>query len=416
MYLYCITMADPSYNKFSAIQIGGTFVNNIPTASFGNVSLDVSGHTFLNGNLYVAGATNISGNGAFSGTDLSLNGNLYLGGVIIPRNATNVFEVSANNLYFDVSDNMAFYSRGDMVFQPSGAGSLYFQPQGTGNLVFGTVTGDAVFDAYGDGNFVSQTGDLNFQSVAGNITLDPSGANVNVNGKIRLSNGIYSTNLSSIFQIDNVDDFIFNGTTETQLTLGFSSDVTKKVTMGVDGTNAYIGSTGTNMDLTINASRYLTFNNPLYVGYVYGDITSNKEIGWTQNTTNPNTGTSYTGTASDTTTAAQVGSFSLPSDGIWLIQLDCLFTLNTGSDTITNKELVLSETTASLTPCAPGFHYKEPIDDAAGASGTRQVFCLCGVYHNNTGASRTLYINAIAQTSGTRTVTASGDYKITRIA
>lgn len=415
-------MADPSYNKFSAIQIGGTFVNNIPTASFGNVSLDVSGHTFLNGNLYVAGATNISGNGAFSGTDLSLNGNLYLGGKIIPRNATNVFEVSANNLYFDVSDNMAFYSRGDMVFQPSGAGSLYFQPQGTGNLVFGTLGGDAVFDASQNGTFYARNGDLTFQTDASgtSIIINPEGTgetgNFIVNGKLRISDGIFSTNSGDIFQLNSRYVDLLGPASDIYTTYKITSDGTKTMTIGMDTTEGFIGTAGTNMDLSIGASRYIRLSQPIYVDYVYADISrNNNQIGWTQNTANPNTGTSYTGTASDTTTPAQVGTFTLPTAGVWLIQFDCLLTLNTGSDTITNKEIVLSETTASLVPCAPAFHYKDPIDDAAGAASDRQIFSFCGVYHN-TSATKQLYINVIASTSGSRTVTASGDYKYTRFA
>jgi len=430
-------MPDPSYNRFSAIAIGGAFTNNIPTI-YGGVSLDVSGHTAIRGNLYVSGSANIDvSGGGFSGTDLSLNGNIYLGGAIIPRNALNMFEVSANDVYINGTNGMTFVSNADMSFQPSGAGSLYFQPQGTGNLVFGTVNGgDIVSDAHGGSSYISRTGDVNFQAdvsninlVAlgatgqinlqtggGNITLDPSGANVICNAKLRLYDGIYSTNPGSIFQIDNADDFIFNGTNNTQLTLGFATDVTKKFTVGVDATNAFIGTSGTNMDLTLGASRFLQFNNPLFANYVYGDITSNKEIGFTQNTANPNTGSSYTGTASDTSTPAQVGTFTLPQPGVWLIQFDCRLTLNTGSDTITNREIVLSETSASLTKCAPAFHMADPIDDPAGSSGARQVYSFSGIYHNTAVGSKQLFINVIAQTSGSRTVTASGNFKFTRIA
>ena len=111
-----------------------------------------------------------------------------------------------------------------------------------------------------------------------------------------------------------------------------------------------------------------------------------------------------------------MGTFSLPNDGVWLIQFDCKLNLNTGGDTIENREIVLSETSASLTKCAPGFHFRDPIDDATGSANPRQTYSFSGVYHNTSGGAKALYINVIASTAGSRTVTASGDYKYTRLA
>ena len=90
----------------SAIGIGGTYVNNIPTI-YGNVSLDVSGHTAIRGNLYVSGTANIDvSGGGFSGTDLSLNGNIYLGGGIYSRSSQ--LEISANSLLIETSIKRLF--------------------------------------------------------------------------------------------------------------------------------------------------------------------------------------------------------------------------------------------------------------------------------------------------------------------
>jgi hypothetical protein len=153
------------------------------------------------------------------------------------------------------------------------------------------------------------------------------------------------------------------------------------------------------------------------VDYAYADISrSNWQIGWTQNTANPNIGNTYTGTASDTGTPAQVGTFTLPSFGVWLIQFDCLLTLNTGSDTINNRGIFLSDTTASTTPCAPGFEMTDPIDDAAGSAGTRQTYSFSGIYHYTSFTVAAKFLNVYATTNGSRTVTASGSYKYTRIA
>lgn len=344
---------------------------------------------------------------------------------ITTTTSTNDIEVkSANGLTLrstgaDIS--LATITSGNVLIRPAnhlnmatGFGNVNIQPSGNVNFY---PTSNVNIEPTGNVNLVPVTGSsINLTTNTANINLTATSGNVVVDGKMRMNNGIYSTNGASIFQIDNAGDYIFNGPTNSQLTLGFATDTTKTFTVGVNATNAFMGTSGTNVDFTIGSARYLQINNPLYVGYSYGDITSNMEIGWTQNTANPNTGNSYSGTASDTTTPAQVGTFTLPNDGMWLIQFDCRLTLNTGSDTITNRVIVLSETTASTTKCAPGFHMDDPIDDAAGASGARQVYSFSGVYHNTSGGAKSLYINVIAQTSGSRTVTASGDYKYTRIA
>ena len=154
--------------------------------------------------------------------------------------------------------------------------------------------------------------------------------------------------------------------------------------------------------------------NPIYCTYIPTDITVNAQIGWTQNA---NYGTSYTGTASDNpATISQVGTFTLPSQGVWMIQFTCEITLNTGSDTITNKRIVLSDNTASATECAPGFSMYIELDDAAGGSGLRNIYNFSGIYHYGlSGTTANKYINVCAPTSGSRTVTASGDYKYTRL-
>jgi len=343
---------------------------------------------------------------------------------ITTTTSTNDIEVkSANGLTLrstaaDIS--LSTITSGNVLIKPANhinmqttSGNVNIQPFGSVNFY---PTSNVNIEPTGNVNLVPVAGSsINLTTNTSNINLTATSGNVVVDGKMRMNNGIYSTNGASIFQIDNAEDYIFNGPTNSQLTLGFATDTTKTFTVGVDATNAYIGSSGTNMDLTLGASRYLQFNTPLYANYIYGDITSNKEIGWTQNTASPNTGNSYTGTASDTTTPAQVGTFTLPNDGVWLIQFDCKLNLNTGGDTIENREIVLSETSASLTKCAPGFHFRDPIDDATGSANPRQTYSFSGVYHNTSGGAKALYINVIASTAGTRTVTASGDYKYTRI-
>ena len=434
-------MADPSYNRMSAIKIGGTYINNIDT-SYGNVSLDVSGHTFLRGNLYVGGATNITGNGGFSGNDLTLSGNLSLGGGIYSTNAFNSLDIFANIITKKSGDgtqtNIIEYY--DTLDYTTWQGQNNFTINTVNDKYFNATSGSSMgFDASQNVTFISRNGQISFNSEQSAITFDASqnldlttrkgdirlypknGVNGNVflEGKLHLLNGIQCTEASNLLEINNTQYFDIYGLGITQIDLYPAGSTAKSVTLGLNSTtnNGYVGSGGTNVDFSISAGRYLRLTNPLYVDYNFTDISrSNWQIGWTQNTANPNTGTTFSGTASDTGTPAQVATFDLPSFGVWLIQFNCLLTLNTGSDTINDRGITLSDTTASNTPCAPGFRMTDPIDDAAGSAGARQTYSFSGIYHHTAPGTAAKFINVFATTNGSRTVTASGSYKYTRIA
>ena len=63
-------MSTPTYNKFSSIAIGGSNINKVPTTSYGNVSLSVTGKSYHSDASYFDG-------------DISLVGNLNVGSTII---------------------------------------------------------------------------------------------------------------------------------------------------------------------------------------------------------------------------------------------------------------------------------------------------------------------------------------------
>ena len=435
-------MTDASYNKFSAIAIGGTYVNNIPTI-YGNVSLDVSGHTAIRGNLYISGTANIDvSGGGFSGTDLSLNGNIYLGGDLYSSNPFSSMNIYGNTITHYRSDGVQCmtqiydYGPDDVEWRSN----KNFTINSLDGKDFGVASGRNLgFDASLSTTFTSRNGYVGFLAEQGNLLFDASvnmdiitrqgdidmyprnGTNGSLilHGKLDLFNGITCRETSSILDVRTTNNMNIFGTGGSQINLYETGVTTKSASIGYDSaTNkGYIGSGGTNVDFTIGAGRYVRLTEPIYVDYAYADISrSNWQIGWTQNTANPNTGTNFSGTAADSVTPAQVGTFDLPSFGVWLIQFDCLLTLNTGSDTIINRGIFLSDTTGSATPCAPGFEMIEPIDDAAAGSGARQTYSFSGIYHYTSSTVAAKFINVYAQTSGSRTVTASGSYKYTRIA
>jgi hypothetical protein len=418
---------------------GNTQLTNLTTSGTCNINgtLGVTGNTQLT-NLTTSGNTNINGILGVTGdtqlTNLTASGNTNINGTLGVTGITtlhNTLNAKQTNIIGNLGvtgsstfngANFTSTTSGDTSFQTTSTGSIYFQPQGSGNVVFGTVAGDVTMDAYNEANFKTQVGSLNFATmVSGDINFNPASTydinltTTGVNGAITAYSRQNTTIKTDYGDVDiktllngdilltAANNRLITLTTSGlgDITLNSGENVTVKATTG---TCFISGPTG------IYCGDQLYFNRtPASTEYT----TNNKALGYTNSI---NTGTSYTGTASDTTTPAQVGTFQIPTRGVWLIQFDCELTLNTGSDTITNREIVLSETSASLTPCAPAFHMRDPIDDAAGGSGTRQVYSFCGVYHLTASGTKDLYINVIAQTSGSRTVTASGEWKYTRIA
>ena len=123
----------------------------------------------------------------------------------------------------------------------------------------------------------------------------------------------------------------------------------------------------------------------------------------------------YTNTATSsavmTGTLAQRATFTLPRKGVWLIVLGYQWT-GGATNTITLKQAVISETTASATPAAPGLRYYEAIDTAVTAVLQLQG-TIMGVY--TATASTTLYLNALATVSASTFPTLAWSISWTRI-
>jgi hypothetical protein len=165
------------------------------------------------------------------------------------------------------------------------------------------------------------------------------------------------------------------------------------------------------------------------IGNLTGTISMLGDITLTQ-TTYPSTATTQIGYTITKTFATTVlgdttGTFTVVGTGqalgtvkgVYLIT--CGFELtNSGSDTVNNKALCLSLSSGSGTPVnANGaWEYFEEINDSMGSAGTRYIGTLCGVYIKTVATAETLYLNGYANTSGSQTISATGNCSITRIA
>ena len=123
----------------------------------------------------------------------------------------------------------------------------------------------------------------------------------------------------------------------------------------------------------------------------------------------------YTNTATSsvimTATLAQRATFTIPQKGVWLIVLGYQWT-GGATNTITLKQAVISATTASATPAAPGLRYYEAIDTAVTAV-LQQQGTITGVY--TATASTALFLNALATVSASTLPTLAWEISWTRI-
>jgi hypothetical protein len=400
-----------------------------------------------------------------SGLDMRLNHTGSKG--FFEIQSADPLKITTSNAAHDISINAArnvglSTTAGNVNIQPTGnvnvqpTSSIYLQPTQNiqltttgGGITLSSSSADISFVTTSTANInVKSARQLNLSTTLGNVNIQPSGSvnmyptsdvNMEPTGNVNLapvsgsSINLTTTGVGGTMNINCERALTMNST--------FGNINIKTVTGGdiiVQPANnrlLYLKTTGLgDIDISsgqnifvragdtmfLKAPTAINFQNQFYfnrspVSSEY--TTSTDAIGYTPGlTTAINTGTTYSGTASDNGTPAQVGTFTLPARGVWFIQFHCLLTLNTGADTITDKGITLSDTTASNTPCAPGFRMTDPIDDAAGGSGGRQTYSFSGIYHYTDFTTGPKYINVYAVTSGSRTVTASGSYKYTRIA
>ena len=315
---------------------------------------------------------------------------------------------AADISFSTITSGNVFIRPANNVNIQTGFGNVDIQPSGSVNFY---PTSNVNLEPTGNVNLAPVAGSvINMTTNTGNINLSATG----IGGKIYMSSRD-DFNIRSDYGPMNINtinggDITIQPATDRQLFLNSGSGL-GDITM-TSAQNLVLDASAT---LSLKGNTAINLNSQVYLNRtpVSSEYTTNdKALGYTNSI---NAGTTYSGTASDTSTPAQVGTFTLPSKGVWLIQFHCLLTLNTGSDTITDKVIVLSDTTASSTPCAPGFYYRDPINDAAGSAGNRQSISFSGIYHYTQDSTAPKYINVIASTSGSRTVTASGSYKFTKI-
>lgn len=134
--------------------------------------------------------------------------------------------------------------------------------------------------------------------------------------------------------------------------------------------------------LTISSTTVAVINNLTVSQTTYTQpMASAFQLGYTN---------TLTGSVIMTVTLAQRATFTLPQKGVWLVVLGYQWT-GGASNTVTLKRAIISATTASSTPAAPGLRYYEEMDVGVTAT-LQQQGTITGVY--TATAATTLYLNA----------------------
>ena len=249
-------------------------------------------------------------------------------------------------------------------------------------------------------------------------------AGLTFTGTIGSNNTFSGTNtLTGVTQFNNnlrvaSTSTIRLGTALTGTLIGqtFTNEVTAQ---NINASDKFIFRTSTNTDIIsfadsgILVSSATSFLNDTNINQATYPSTGTTQIGYTIQKTFVTTVLSdTTGTFSVVGTGQAIGT----NKGVYLIT--CGFELsNSGSDTMTNKAVVLSLTSGSGTPVNAfgAWEYYDEINDSMGAGGTRYIGTLCGVYIKTTTSAESLFLNGYANTSGSATISCIGNCSITRI-
>jgi hypothetical protein len=176
-----------SYNKMSSIQVAGSYANYVPSGTFlGNVSLDISGRTFLRNDTLINGKL-------FVNNDISFNGNLAVSGTTnINTTGTSITNIGGNTITSGDTDirgnNITITAYNSFQLEATngfwtnvGAGNFYYRANsGSPNIIIGDLSSDFLYiSATSTGSDIDAFtqplrlfGSTVLTNTGGNITLD----------------------------------------------------------------------------------------------------------------------------------------------------------------------------------------------------------------------------------------------------
>ncbi len=399
------------------------------TIDSGTININ-SGKTSGALNLQAISNINLSGASVFvestngninqeAGGNLNLKSNqdIIISSVLgdVKTSAFNTYEVNAGNI------NM--YSNGNNMelWCYDGAGDLNLHNFGQGNISLITENSSIILNSASEIKLITQDNHININP-NGNINLEPtSGYDINlVTQGIQGNINLLSTN--GDININTIDggDILVQPANNRFISLKASGlgdiGLESGENINIKSKNTYIRANNGSINLTApDASGYISLtgnqgiimNHPIKSNYNTATLDYDENyIGYTVSNV-INYGVSPS-------SLLEIGNFTLPSSGVWLIIVGFTWSAN-ASNNIEEKQLYVSLTSGSSVEVANGLSYFEQINDSAGGSGIRQKLTMSGVYVN-VSTTKQLFINAKSQVGGGTRPDISVKYSYTKLA
>jgi len=207
------------------------------------------------------------------------------------------------------------------------------------------------------------------------------------------------TNINEITAklLDSLDVLYFNGSTGANIMYLNSTEIVNTLPTTFSSTTTHTGAA------TFNGSS--TFNNDILIQQSTYPSTNTSALGYNKTETL----TEFSFTAD---TLGTIGSFTVPSKGVWSCNISVKYRTTGGAGSFENVQLFLTDS-ASGTTAYRTFEYFDETDVAVGANGKRFVHTISGTLTTTT-ASTTFYIRGVNDTTGITTL-AEAIYSYTRV-
>jgi len=409
-----------SATRTGAINIGtGATTTSIPitignqTGAFGSVDIGTTTITVGKSNT-ATNSAQTSTNGTLNLKTTSTAGAVNLGtGMTSGTITIGKSDATASTTTTDINTGSAMTGAIN-IGSGASAKTITIGSSASTNIINGTTT-------------ISGIANINTTSFSNtNIGNGAAGGNFTVNAAANSITGTTNTVLGTT----NIN---VTGTSATSIgnttgTLAFLGD-----DVNIDASDIFLTTTGnTNGIINLEGSQNITLLAVTDGVYINNTGVANTTIGNTtgtisltgnilvQQSTYPSTNTSQLGYNKTETltefsftadTLGTIGSFTVPSKGVWICNISVKYRTTGGAGSFENVQLFLTDS-ASGTTAYKTFEYFDETDIVVGTNGKRFVHTISGTL--TTTASTTFYIRGINDTTGLTTL-AEATYTYTRV-
>lgn len=391
--------------------------SSVPTRTAGDSTTNIANTAFVTNAISTAGASYVTLAGAsqtISSEKIFSNANTFITG----NTVTDSIQSSA----VGTTQNIATTQTSGILNIGTGASRTGAINIGTGAtttstaILIGNQTG--AFGTVDIGTTTITVGKSN--TATNNIQTSTSGTlnlkTTSTGGTVNLGTGMTSgsINIGASSATNNILGLTYiNGSGTANTGIGNTTGI-----VDIRGSNMLLNTTGvvtTNIG-NILSTTYLngavffqglapaTFNTDIYIQQSTYPSINDSQLGYNKTETL----TEFTFTAD---TLGTIGSFTVPSKGVWICNISVKYRTTGGAGSFENVQIFLTDSSSGTTAYRT-FEYFDETDVVVGTNGKRFVHTISGTL--NSTASQTFYIRGLNDTTGITTL-AEAIYSYTRV-